>query len=127
MCGWVDFDRLGDYFAAADTAVYPFDDILVNRAKCPAKLTELMVNECPVVAEGVGQIREYILHGESGLICPPGDTTEFASMVETVLRDESLNDQLSAAARKRILSEFEWAELAKEVEESYRKAINPEK
>ena len=56
MAGWVEPEQLADYLAAGDVAVYPFADTLVNRCKCPAKLTELLLAGCPVVADRVGQL-----------------------------------------------------------------------
>jgi len=119
MLGWIEFEDLSDYFSATDVAVYPFEDTLINRSKCPAKLTELMVSKVPVVAEGVGQISEYIQHDQSGLLTPPGHQQAFANYVITLLRDEDKRKTLGATARERILSEFSWGSITDTVEDSY--------
>ena len=43
FAGWVSSQDLPGYFAAADVAIYPLDDTLLNRAKCPVKLTDLLL------------------------------------------------------------------------------------
>ena len=42
--------------AAADIAINPYRDTLVNRAKCAAKLRDLLAAGVPVVAEAVGHL-----------------------------------------------------------------------
>ena len=84
---WVEPEELPAYFAAADVAIYPYDDILINRTKCSVKLIDLMAAGVPVVADDVGQNREYIVHGVSGLLVPAGETNTFAASVVRLLRD----------------------------------------
>lgn len=123
ILGWVEFENLVHYFDATDIAVYPFDDTLINRAKCPAKLTELMLTGCPIAAEEVGQIREYIAHGESGLLCQPGDKEVFTDNIVSLLTSNDLRLKLGENARKRILTKFAWSRITDAVEESYTVAV----
>ncbi len=120
--GWVEPDKLPVYFAAADVAIYPYDDTLVNRTKCAAKLIDLMAAGLAVVADDVGQNGEYVVHGVSGFLVPPGETDTFAASVVELLRDESLRTKLGKGAKKRIFGEFNWGKLAVRVEEAYQKA-----
>ncbi|MDP2727481.1 MAG: glycosyltransferase, partial [Dehalococcoidia bacterium] len=62
LAGWVQPEHLPDYFRRAQVALYPLDDTLLNRAKCPLKLVELMEAGFPVVADNVGQAADYIVH-----------------------------------------------------------------
>ena len=117
--GWVSKESLPDYFAAADVAIYPFDDTLVNRAKCPAKLVDLLAAGLPVVADAVGQNREYIRHGETGLLVPSGDAAAMASATLRLLRDESWRQALGSAAREHILQHFNWRVLATDLVAAY--------
>ncbi|MCS7260167.1 MAG: glycosyltransferase family 4 protein [Anaerolineae bacterium] len=117
--GWVASERLADYFAMADVGLFPFDDTPVNRAKCSVKLIELLAAGIPVVADAVGQNREYILDGESGLLVYPEDDQAFAEAVLYLLRDASLRVRLGTAAAQRIRAHFEWPRLVEEVERAY--------
>jgi len=97
----------------------PFDDTLVNRTKCSARLVELMAAGLPVVAEAVGQNREYIEADVSGLLAPPGDVEAFATAIITLLEDPEHRQQLANAARRRIAGHFTWQHLASGIEEAY--------
>jgi len=124
MMGWVVFKELPNYFAAADVAVYPFADTLINRSKCPAKLTELMLAGIPVVGEDVGQISEYIEHDVSGLLVPSGDQQTFADSVAALLADDTKRESIGKSARDRILTEFSWSSVTDSVEQAYKYVTN---
>jgi len=117
--GWVPSAELPDYFSASDVALYPYDDTLINRAKCSVKLIELMAAGLAIVADRVGQNGEYIEHGESGLLSD-GSPDRFAAAVAKVLNDGELRRRLGKGARDRIGSDFSWARLAQTVEGAYR-------
>ncbi|MGH2461626.1 MAG: glycosyltransferase family 4 protein [Chloroflexota bacterium] len=109
VVGWVAPDRLPAYFAAADVAVYLLDDNLLNRTKCPMKLVDLLLAGVPVVADDVGQAREYIRDGESGLLVTPGDVGAMAAQVARLLGNDSLRRRLGSAARQNVLTSWTWA------------------
>lgn len=117
--GWAEPNELPTYFATADVAIYPYDDTLINRAKCSAKLIQLMAAGLPVVADDVGQNGEYIEHGTSGLLVPPGDSETFARSVIELLQDEGLRKRLGQGARRRILKQFNWENLVVDIKRAY--------
>jgi glycosyltransferase involved in cell wall biosynthesis len=117
--GWVETDRLPDYFAACDVAMFPFDDTLINRTKCSVKLIDLLAAGLPVVADAVGQSTEYIVDSESGLLVGPGDDAALADAVLRLLADPELRARLGAAAARRIRERFTWGKLVGEVERAY--------
>lgn len=112
MAGWIEPAEIPGFLAAGDVAIYPFSDTLVNRAKCPAKLTELLRAEKAVVADGVGQIAEYIRHGTSGILCDPDDWQEMADRVVELLLDPENGKALGREGRKSLLERFNWREFA---------------
>lgn len=111
MAGWLEPAAIPDYLAAADVAIYPLDDTLVNRAKCPAKLTELLAAGLPVVADRVGQAAEYIQPGESGLLCAPGDWREMATAVTMLLGSPDRGRSLGEAGRRYLFEQYAWRTL----------------
>ena len=121
MVGWVDAAEVPHYLAAGDVAIYPLDDTLLNRTKCPVKLVDLMAAGRPVVAERVGQAVEYLVapRGESGLLVPSGDEAAFAGAVVALLRDPDRRQRMGAAARQRIWEHFNWDRLAQIAEQAY--------
>lgn len=66
----------------------------------------------PVVASQVAGTAEVVLHGETGLLYPPGDLEAFTACLRTVLRDPQLRQRLGAAARQRMLNEYSVPRLA---------------
>ena len=119
FAGWVQAEELPTYFAAADLAIYPLADTLVNRTKCPAKLVELLAAGLPVVAERVGQSEEYIVHGVSGLLVPPGDDAAFAEAALALLDSDETRGAIGRQAAQRIAAHFLWEHLALRVEVAY--------
>lgn len=118
--GWVEPEKLRAYFAASDVALFPFDDTLVNRCKCSVKLIDLLANGVPVVAEAVGQVREYISHNASGMLVAPKDVDAFANCVVELLSDKAKRASLGMNALARMNQDFDWEKLAARVEEVYR-------
>lgn len=121
--GLVAPEALPAYFARSDVALYPFDDTLLNRTKCPVKLLDLLAAGVPVVAEAVGQIVENVRHGETGLLAPPGDDAAFVEAVVTLLRDAGLRRSMGAWAARDVRERFAWAQLAEVAEAAYRYAV----
>lgn len=121
--GWVDMTRLRAFFAASDLAVYPFDDTLINRTKAIVKLMDLLSCGVPVVAEAVGQIKEYIRHNESGMLVPLGDVDTFVSSVLELLNHPGKRARLGACAMETMSREYDWCKLAECAERAYRNPI----
>ena len=108
LAGWVEPAELSDFLAAGDVAMYPFADTLVNLAKCPAKLTELLRAGVPVVADRIGQITEYVAPELQGLLCNPEDRDEMAEKCVALLRNKERREIVSATGRAFILNAFAW-------------------
>jgi len=116
--GWVEYKDLADYFAASDVAIYPYDDTLINRTKCSAKLIELLAAGLPVVADRVGQNREYIKDGVSGILVA-NRMDSYADAVVRLLSDAELRSRLGAAAQRSVRSDYNWGRLAAVAERAY--------
>jgi len=123
MAGWVEPDQLPDYLAAGDVALYPFSDTPVNRAKCPAKLTELLSAGIPVVADRVGQIPEYIAPEMHSLLCSPDDPAEMASKCAELLLDPERRSEVSSALQSYIMLNYNWRRYADLLYKFYRHCI----
>lgn len=120
--GWVELTQLRAVFAAADVALYPFDDTLINRCKCPVKLIDLLAAGVPVVGEAVGQLREYIEKDVSGILVAPRDVDAFARELIVLLRDANLRARLGKNAAERMARDYAWGKLAERVEGAYGRA-----
>ncbi|UFS72708.1 glycosyltransferase family 4 protein [Geomonas sp. RF6] len=123
VAGWVEPAQLPDYLAAGDVAIYPFADNLINRTKCPAKLTELLLAERAVVADRVGQLAEYVVNGRSGVLCDPQRWDEMVEQVVTLLRDPVRRAELGTNGRALLLERFNWAGAAGELAAFYNRLV----
>lgn len=121
--GWLEGDELRRRQQEAQLAIFPYEDTLINRAKCSARLVQLMASGLPIVATNVGQNGEYIEHGLSGWLVPPDDSHAFAEGVVSLLQDEPLRRILGQRAGERILTMFNWHHLVEEVEQAYFRAL----
>ena len=67
----------------------------------PISLLEAMACGVPQVATDVGGTAEGIAHGETGLLCPPGDPAALADRVVELLGDPARRERMAAASRRR--------------------------
>jgi glycosyltransferase involved in cell wall biosynthesis len=117
--GWADLPTIQVAFAAADVALAPFADTLMNRAKGMAKLLQLLHAGVPVVASRVGQAQEYIVDGQSGVLVPPDNGGALARAVIDLLADPQHAQALGQAGQRYVCREFSWPLLAARLEQSY--------
>jgi len=117
--GWMEGKELAGHLVAADVAIFPCDDNLVNRAKCAAKLVDLMAAGLPIVADKVGENAEYLEHLASGYLVQDRKPEAFSEAVAALLSDEELRRKLGAGARRRIRERYSWDKLVERVEAAY--------
>lgn len=127
MAGWVAPEAIPDLLAAGDVAIYPFSQTLVNRTKCPAKLTEILLAGTPVVGDRVGQLAEYIDDGRSGVLCDPDDWRQMADETLALLRSPERQRQMGAAGRLYLQENFNWKDAALRLDALYRKNVGASK
>jgi len=120
---WVEWSELPATLAVGDVAILPYDDTLINRAKCSIKTLDLMAAARPIVADAVGQSREYLEHGVSGLLVPPEEPAAFGAAVTDLLADPARRQALGSAAEERAWATFSWEHLVTRVEKLYDRAI----
>jgi glycosyltransferase involved in cell wall biosynthesis len=124
FCGWIDHQLVPAYLAAADVAIYPYRDSLINRAKCSIKILEYMAMGKAIVTHRVGQNLEYIEDGRSGILASPGSVEEFAEGLIAVLTDRAFAVQLGEKAARRIELKFNWERRIADVERAYQMACS---
>ncbi|MFZ2948883.1 MAG: glycosyltransferase family 4 protein [Desulfuromonadaceae bacterium] len=121
MAGWLEPTEIPDHLAAGDVALYLLDDTLVNRAKCPAKLTELLAAGIPVVGDRIGQAAEYLIDMEATRF----DTDDgLVERLVTLLNDADLRRSVGQSSREYMHRYFEWVTLVRELDGFYRQTIS---
>ncbi len=124
LLGWVEPAELPSILAMADVAIHPFEDTIVNRAKCSVKLLELMAAGLPVVTNRVGENAQMIEHEQSGMLVPAGDVPAISAEVASLLQHPDRARAIGSTAKKRVESEFLWEILAPRVEAAYQAALD---
>lgn len=117
--GWVGAADLPAYLALATVAMFPMEDTLTNRTKCSVKLIDLLSAGVPVVAEAVGQCREYIEDGVGGVLTPAGDDAALAGAAAALLADAPRRGALGRAAAERMHARFAWTQVAEPLTQAY--------
>ncbi len=122
IIGRVSEQDLPAYLSSADVCIYPMEDNLINRAKSPVKLLEVMLMGVPVVAHRVGEVGEFV--GDEGVLVRPADLPGMAVAVSDLLRDPARRQVLGERARRRVWADFNWQGLCVVAEEAYRRAMS---
>jgi glycosyltransferase involved in cell wall biosynthesis len=117
--GFVPFAEVPAHIRAADVAVVPFEDTLINRAKSSVKTLDLLAAGQAIVATAVGENASVIRHNETGLLVPPGDSDALADALINLLNDPARARALGDAARERAWREQTWQMQAGMVETIY--------
>ncbi len=119
FAAWKDLPGL---LRTADLALYPFDDNLINRARCSVKFLELMIAERPLISEAVGEIGEYLRDGQSNLLVSPGDTQAFAAAAARLLQlSPEARQNIGQQAATHLWQNYNWSKLIEPLEEIYKK------
>jgi glycosyltransferase involved in cell wall biosynthesis len=84
------------------------NDRNVQQGCCPLKILEGMAAGVPVIASDLPVARELGEHGRHFLLVKPGSVDQIAQSVLRLRADPDLWQQLSLAARERILSHYTW-------------------
>jgi glycosyltransferase involved in cell wall biosynthesis len=95
---------LRELYARADLFVFP------TRADClPIAVMEAMAAGLPVIATGVGALREEVEEGVNGLIVPPGDPGAIVKAVHSLASDPLRCHAMSLASRQLAEERFDAA------------------
>jgi glycosyltransferase involved in cell wall biosynthesis len=98
--------------------------VLPSRSEAfPNAVLEAMAAGLPVVASGVGGIRELIDHEQTGLLVPPDDARALAERIGRVMGDVPLATRLGAAARARADGRYSFDRMVGAFEAVYRSEL----
>lgn len=115
----VPHEQIGRYHSVTDIAVYPRRSIRLTELVTPLKPLEAMALMKPVLASGVGGIRELVEHERTGLLFQPEDVSDFCRQAERLLLSPSLRKSLGERGREFVLRERNWNILAERYRHIY--------
>lgn len=102
--------------------VYSSFDVFLMTSRTegmPNTVLEAMSLQLPVVSTAIGGVPELVVDGETGILCPVGDTTTLAKAVASLVANEELRNSFGLAGRKRIEEHFDFVKRVKTMEEIY--------
>lgn len=107
--------EMPSYFRSADICVVPS---LYDNA--PFTCIEALSSGRPVIGTSAGGMKEYVVHGQSGLIIPPADTDALVEAVLDLLKNDEKRVGFGKFARQHVLANFDRKEIARQSVELYK-------
>ena len=89
----------------------------------PQSLLQAGAAARPVVSTVVGGIPEAVLHGETGLLVPPGDADALTQAISALLADRELRNRLGDAGRHHVSGAFSVQRMLERTELAYGAAL----
>ena len=112
--GAVDLEEIPGWLASMDAAVAPYPP-MTDFYFSPLKVYEYLAAGLPVVASRIGELATLIQHGETGMLCEPGDNPAFADALVQLAGDPALRRRLGAAARAQVAASHTWQAVARTI------------
>lgn len=95
-------------------AVYAASNIVTLPSRhegVPTGLLEAAACGRVLVASDIPGCRAVVIHGETGLLVPPGDVIALAGALERLIGDKELRGRMGAAGRELVLKKFTQAQI----------------
>jgi glycosyltransferase involved in cell wall biosynthesis len=90
----------------------------------PVVLLEALSAGCAVITTSISGMPEVV--GDAGLLVPPGDVAALRIAIKQLMNDDTLREQLGAAARRRI-RELSWDGIRARHEQLYERVVRGER
>ena len=107
VTGGLPHEQIPDVLRGIDVAVAPYpasEEFYFS----PLKVLEYMAGGRAIVASRIGQLRQLIRDGETGLLVEPGSAPALAAAVRRLRADAGLRDRLARGARQEVERHHTW-------------------
>jgi glycosyltransferase involved in cell wall biosynthesis len=116
--GFVPHEELQQLYARAAVVACPS-----RREGFGVACLEAMAHGRPVVATGVGGLRDLVVDGETGLVVPTRDPVALRAALDRLLGDPGLRRRLGSGGRERAQEHFSWDVVTEATVAAYRMAL----
>ncbi|MEI6288632.1 MAG: glycosyltransferase family 4 protein [bacterium] len=116
FAGWVDNEKLPDYYNLSDVFVLP------STAPESFGIVTAEAQACglPVVVSNWPGARTTLTDNETGFLFKSGDSTDLAEKIEKILNNIELKNKFSEQAIERMKSLYDWKIVARKTDEIYK-------
>lgn len=111
------------YIAAMDVCLLPYDQEMEGFYFSPLKLFEYLACGKPVLASGIGQIRQVIQEGVNGLLDSAHTSEDTLRQLKKLIENPDLRRRLGENARQTVLSQYTWYQTARKIEQIFESVL----
>lgn len=112
--GPVEFNDLREIYSGASFLIVP------SLAEgLPLVMLEGMSSGLPVVASKISGMEQVLEDGMNGFLIRPGDVNGLAQAINRLWTDENLTEKMGDNARKKIVSNYSWRSVARQLLDAY--------
>ena len=124
FAGRIAWDDVPVFLANADVFVLPsIQDQHGNVDGLPTVLLEAMSSGLAVVASDIGGVKLVLQNGKNGILLPPGNVQALADAMLELARSPKRRQDLGQAARRSVVDQFNWDNVAAQIAEMLAEAI----
>jgi glycosyltransferase involved in cell wall biosynthesis len=118
--GFVDHQRLGDFYAAADLIVVPskIGSAGETEGQAVVVLEAFAARRC-VIATAIGGIPSMVRHHSTGVLVEPDNSFALSEAIEELLNDPALRHRIADAAFAEVRERYSWVRVATEFKTLY--------
>ena len=113
--GWVPQADVARYISASDLGLVILPDVLSARGRVTLKEFEYWACGVPAVLPRLPALQEVVGDEMASLFYRPGDATDLAIKVNTLLADEQRRREMGRLGQQRVVERFEWRALTAEI------------
>ncbi|WHH58360.1 glycosyltransferase family 4 protein [Petroclostridium sp. X23] len=122
--GFVPHGQLTAYYRYLDIVLAPYQyhvavfrssKINISQWMSPLKIFEYMAYTKPIIASDLPVLREVLVDGVNGLLCPPEDVEAWVTAILRLTNDVELRKELAETAHHEFSEHYTWRKRAKKV------------
>lgn len=110
-------EEIPQYVICADICLDSFPDEPYYAAAHPVKLLEYGACGKPVVATHVTETAKIVKHDMYGLLAEPGNSTEYANYIVTLLNDKEKREKMGKEFSTYVRAKFDWNKIARDLQQ----------
>ena len=93
---FIDWRKLPELISKVDINIAPVEDCIFNKGKSENKWVEAALVKVPTIASNMGEFKQNIIHGKTGLLCTKSE--EWYIAIKSLITDNNLRQTISSNA-----------------------------